>query len=202
MSKAASQQDLYEVFAEFYDFVVPYRERLDVSFFVELARECKGPVLELGCGTGRILIPVAREGIDITGLDASNAMLERCRRKLADEPLEVQSHVTVRLGDMRRFEFGKEFALITAPFRSFQHLLKVEDQLACLSCVRHHLAEGGQVCAGRLQPLVAEPGGRKASELAGRGTRVHHAGRPSRYPPGDIPGARLDEPDHSSRFAT
>ena len=59
----------YSVTAEFYDHIVPYRERRDVDFFVEMAKETGGPVLEVGCGTGRVLIPTARAGVEITGLD-------------------------------------------------------------------------------------------------------------------------------------
>ncbi len=57
--------------AEFYDRIPGYRDRPDVPFFVEAAVESKGPVLEVGCGTGRILIPTARKGISITGIDLS-----------------------------------------------------------------------------------------------------------------------------------
>ena len=66
--------DEYSFVAEFYDFVVPYRERQDVGFFVEMAHEAAGPVLEIGCGTGRVLIPTARAGVEIIGLDSSSKM--------------------------------------------------------------------------------------------------------------------------------
>ncbi len=122
------ETDEYRVIAEFYDHVVPYRERRDVAFFVETAREAGGPVLEIGCGTGRVLIPTARAGIEIVGLDASAAMLALCRQKLAREAEDVQSRVTLVEGDMRRFDLeresgtGAKFALATIPFRPFQHL--------------------------------------------------------------------------------
>jgi 2-polyprenyl-3-methyl-5-hydroxy-6-metoxy-1,4-benzoquinol methylase len=75
--------------AEFYDSVVPYRERQDVNFFVEMAQRCGGPVLEIGCGSGRVLIPTAKSGIEIVGLDASPMMLSVCREKLLSEPNDV-----------------------------------------------------------------------------------------------------------------
>ena len=71
--------------AEFYHHVVPYRDREDVAFYVERAREGKGRVLELGCGRGRVLIPTARAGREIVGLDLSPWMLAVCREKLARE---------------------------------------------------------------------------------------------------------------------
>ena len=79
MTQAGSYNE-YMAIAELYDYVVPYRERQDVGFFVEAAKESEGPVLELGCGTGRVLIPTARAGVEITGLDLSTDMLGICRK--------------------------------------------------------------------------------------------------------------------------
>jgi len=129
--------------AELYDHVVPYRERDDIARFVEWARAAHGPVLELGCGTGRVLIPSARAGVEIVGLDLSSRMLAVCREKLASEPREVQARVRLVEGDMTAFDLGRRFQLITIPFRPFQHILTVEGQLACLACVRDHLADDG-----------------------------------------------------------
>ncbi len=65
--------------AEIYDHIPPYRNRPDVDFYLEMARESGGSVLELGCGTGRVCIPVAQEGFEIMGLDLSEHMLDICR---------------------------------------------------------------------------------------------------------------------------
>jgi len=131
------------VVAQLYDQVVPYRERPDIDFYIEEAIESGGPVLEIGCGTGRVLLPIARAGISITGLDLSPYMLEVCRQALEKEPAEVQQRVNLVEGDMRDFDLGQTFALVTSPFRPFQHLLSVEDQLKCLECVHRHLVPGG-----------------------------------------------------------
>ena len=72
-------------FAYFYDHVVPYRDRPDVPFCVEMAKEADGDVLELGCGTGRILIPTARAGVPIFGLDLAKEMLAVCKKKLRED---------------------------------------------------------------------------------------------------------------------
>ena len=97
----------------------------DAAFYLALARECGGPVLELGCGTGRVLLPIARAGILCTGLDRSEAMLDALRAKAPPANLNL-----VR-GRMQDFDLGDaRFALVTAPFRAFQHLYAVEDQLA------------------------------------------------------------------------
>jgi SAM-dependent methyltransferase len=146
--------DEYMAIAELYDYVVPYRERADVGFFVQAAREASGAVLELGCGTGRVLLPTARAGIEITGLDLSPSMLAVCRERLKAEPPEVQARVRLVAGDMRRFELGQTFSLVTLPFRPFQHLTMVEDQLACLGCIHRHLAEGGKLILDIFNPML------------------------------------------------
>jgi len=139
--------------AEFYDQVVPYRNRPDVAFFVDEAARSGGPVLELGCGTGRVLIPTARAGVDIVGLDGSPAMLSRCRQILAAEPPPVQNRVLALIeGDMRQFQLGRRFPLVTIPFRPFLHLLTVDDQLACLTAVRDHLEENGRLILDIFNP--------------------------------------------------
>jgi SAM-dependent methyltransferase len=146
--------DEYDCVAEFYDHVVPYRERQDIAFFVEAAQEAGGPVLEIGCGTGRVLIPTAQAGIESVGLDASSAMLSVCRERLARESADVQSRVQLVHGDMRRFDLGREFRLVTIPFRPFQHLITVEDQLACLTSIHRHLVDRGKLILDIFNPSL------------------------------------------------
>jgi SAM-dependent methyltransferase len=146
--------DTYSFDAELYDHVVPYRERQDVAFYVETALQSGGPVLEIGCGTGRILIPTARAGLDMVGLDLSTHMLDVCRQKLLGEPAHVQSRVRLVQGDMREFELSQTFRLATVPFRPFQHLTSVEDQLACLACIRRHLVPGGRLILDLFNPSL------------------------------------------------
>lgn len=141
--------------AKFYDSVVPYRERQDVHFFVEMGQRSGGPVLELGCGTGRVLIPTAKSGIEIVGLDGSPKMLSVCRQKLLSESEEVRAKVKgLVLGDMRSFDLGRKFSLVTIPFRPFQHLLTVEDQMSCLESIRKHLVAGGKLILDIFNPSL------------------------------------------------
>ncbi len=140
--------------ARLYDQVIPYRDRPDVDFFVDAAIQSGGSVLEVGCGTGRVLIPTAREGIPITGLDLSEHMLDTCRHKLKEEPQEVQDRAILIQGDMRVFSLGKTFSLVTTPFRPFQHLLTVEDQLSCLTSIRQHLEPGGVLILDIFNPSL------------------------------------------------
>ena len=116
----------------------------DVRFYVEQARESAGPVLELGCGTGRILLPVAEAGIDVVGLDLSPDMLDVLRAKLARRTADVQLRVRLVPGDMRDFELDRQFPLVTIPYRSFLHLLTIDDQRRALACIRRHVRPGGR----------------------------------------------------------
>lgn len=154
MTDRAGGYTEYQFTAEFYDHVVPYRERGDVAFFVEMAQTAGGPVLEVGCGTGRVLIPTARAGFEITGLDLSPSMLAVCRANLAAEPAEVQARIQLIEGDMCEFDLGREFALITIPFRPFQHLTAVEDQIACLTTLHRHLKSGGRLVLDLFNPSI------------------------------------------------
>jgi SAM-dependent methyltransferase len=127
-----------------YDALRGYQERADVAFYVEEAARARGPVLEVGCGTGRILLPTARAGATIVGVDASTAMLARCRERLAAEPEAVRARVSLHHADARALDLGATFALVTAPFRVLQHLVTVDDQLRCLTSVARHLAPPGR----------------------------------------------------------
>jgi SAM-dependent methyltransferase len=127
-----------------YDIVPAYDARLDVGFYVEEAARTTGRILEIGCGTGRILLPIARAGGTITGLDSSSGMLDRLKLKLAAEPEPVRSRVTLEDDDARNFRLGGKFSLITAPFRVFQHMTTTDDQLKFLGAVARHLAPKGR----------------------------------------------------------
>ncbi|HEY46831.1 MAG: hypothetical protein AMJ88_01520 [Anaerolineae bacterium SM23_ 63] len=153
MRNSGEYQD-YAFVAEYYDHVIPYRNRGDISFYVEAAEESGGPVLELGCGTGRVLIPVARSGIQIVGIDLSHHMLKVCRERLQEESEEVRSRAQIFEADMRDINLDQTFSLITTPFRSFQHLINVEDQISCLECVNRHLAEGGRLILDIFNPSL------------------------------------------------
>jgi SAM-dependent methyltransferase len=144
----------YESSAEFYDHVIPYRTRSDVAFFTQLAVEAQPPVLEVACGTGRVLIPCARAGVRVIGLDLSRAMLDVCRSRLRDEPPEVRDRVELHEGDMRTFDLGRPFDLITMPFRGFQHLLTVDDQRNALANIRRHLATAGRFVLDLFNPSL------------------------------------------------
>jgi SAM-dependent methyltransferase len=136
--------DSYHVAAKYYDGAYSaMRDLVDAPFYLNLAKEFGGPVLEIGCGTGRVLLPIAREGIEIHGVDNSGPMLGILKESLARENPEVSSKVTVHSGDMRDFRLGRKFPLVTIPFRPMQQMYTVEDQLSALKSAAAHLADGG-----------------------------------------------------------
>jgi SAM-dependent methyltransferase len=112
-----------------------------IEFYLEQARRAPGPVLDLACGTGRVLLPLLRAGIDADGVDASPAMLEAARRKTAAAGFRPQ----LTLAEMRSFRLERRYALVIIPFNSFGHNLTAEDQIAALRACRDHLQPGGKL---------------------------------------------------------
>jgi len=110
-----------------------------IDFYVGLAREAKGPVLDIACGTGRILLPCMQAGADLDGLDLYEPMLKTLRRKAADLHLAPNLY----RADMCDFQLPRRYALIMITFNAFIHNLTQEAQLGCLERCRQHLAPGG-----------------------------------------------------------
>jgi SAM-dependent methyltransferase len=138
---------LYDsVIADFYDASpLVARRTQDVAFYKERAVKSGVPVLELGCGTGRIAVPLAEAGLPITGLDISPRMLERAEQRRSTLPPDLRGLLRLVRGDMTNFDLHEQFPLIIIPFRPFQHLMTVPEQLQCLASVRRHLATGGRL---------------------------------------------------------
>ena len=148
--------DGYEIegLAELYDSVTLYRTRPDVDFYVEEARAIDGNVLELGCGTGRVLIPTARLGKEITGVDSSPRMLAQCENRLKAESPEIRRNVTLVQADMRDLNLSRRFSLVMIPFRPMQHLVAVSDQIATLEAIHRHLEPGGRLVFDVFNPKL------------------------------------------------
>jgi SAM-dependent methyltransferase len=111
------------------------------DFYVSLARAAGGPVLDIACGTGRILLPCLQAGIDIEGLDLFGGMLAQLRKKARALGLEPRLHQA----DMRSFRLGRRYRLIMIPFNAIVHCLNTEEQLATLRNCREHLEPGGRL---------------------------------------------------------
>jgi len=122
---------LYDIFFEKFD--------LGLDFYLELARAAAGPVLDVACGTGRILLPCLKAGVDVEGLDLFPGMLARLRQKASALGLNPRLHQA----DMAAFRLPRRYAMIMIPFNAFVHNLTTDDQLATLQSCRDHLVPGG-----------------------------------------------------------
>ena len=127
----------------------------DDDFYLELARETGGPVLDVGCGTGRLAIAMAEAGLDVTGLDVTPEMLDRARSK--------SDHLNIewRLGDARTMRLGRRFRLITMTSHGFQHLLTDQDIGHFFDRAREHLLDDGYL-AFETRNYAAKTFGRSA----------------------------------------
>jgi SAM-dependent methyltransferase len=132
--------------AELYDHEYR-RRRADVSWYVALARRVlggPGRILELGCGTGRLTIALARAGHHVVGVDASETMLARLRARLERLPPSVRARVRLVKADLIDVDLGERFPLIVSAFNVLEHLYTRVELAACLARVDAHLAEGGR----------------------------------------------------------
>jgi SAM-dependent methyltransferase len=143
----------YDSLADLYDLEYPHD--YDVPFWLALAKRGGGPIVEWGAGTGRIAVPLAGAGFDVTGVEVSERMVERGREK--------GGAVEWVLGDMRTAKLGRRYGLAVCAFNSLLCLPSVDDALAFLRNAREHLEPGGllgiEVSAFSPQELVDPPGG-------------------------------------------
>jgi ubiquinone/menaquinone biosynthesis C-methylase UbiE len=144
--------DDFDLYARFYD---PDLDDFDadLQMYEQFAARCDLPILELGCGTGRVLIPLARRGYRITGIDASTAMLEEAREKVAAG--DLYARVTLVEQEMSALELEERFNLAFAALNSFAHLHTTDEQLAALARVRRHLNPGGLLVLDMFNPDLA-----------------------------------------------
>ena len=142
--------ELYDLLFDALDF--------DIPFWQKVAREAKGPVLETGCGTGRVLLRLLESGFDADGLDLSEPMIERFRAKAKGKGWEARAVVA----DMRDFSLPRRYARLICAFNSFAHCETTDDQIRALCCCRKHLEPGGSLVIHMSYPgpkYWAEPDG-------------------------------------------
>ncbi len=123
--------ELYDLLFDSFD--------LDIPYWLEAARNAGGPVLEAACGTGRVMLPVLRAGIEVDGFDSSPAMIARLKAKARAEGLSVRAGTA----DMRTFDMGRRYAAVFCAFNGFAHCGTIDDQLAFLRRSLDHLRPGG-----------------------------------------------------------
>jgi ubiquinone/menaquinone biosynthesis C-methylase UbiE len=132
----------------------------DVEFYVSLVRRLQPrKVLELGCGTGRITLPLAEQGaqlaFDVTGLDSQAEMLETAKKRLLEAPPQVRERLRLIQGDMRTWQSESAFDLIVIPCSSISHLLTLQDQLTVWNQCRRNLRPGGRFVVEITMPNMA-----------------------------------------------
>ena len=132
-----TMRNLYDD-ARHYDALFPGPN--DLPFYQRQIAACGGPVLELACGTGRLTVPLAATGVDITGVDRSPSMLEAARSRASRHQVDV----SLQERDMRDYDLGRQFKLIFISTNSFSHLLEQEEIESCLRCTRDHLSPEGR----------------------------------------------------------
>src|SRR5581483_10009008 len=134
----------YDALARYYE--LEYADYdVDFDFYLQLLRRTGGPILDLACGTGRVALAMARAGYSAVGVDRSEAMLGIARRKAGERVELVQA-------DLRDFDLGRRFPLVTVTLNSFMHLLEVDDQEDALERVAAHVAPGGRAVISTINP--------------------------------------------------
>jgi SAM-dependent methyltransferase len=137
---------------------------IGLGFYAGLARAAKGPVLDVACGTGRILLPCLQAGVEIEGLDLFEGMLSRLRQKAAALGLKPTLYQTKMAG----FRLPRRYALIMIPFNAFFHNVTTDDQLATLQACRDHLEPGGLLVFDSSFPgqaWIGAPSGKRELEM-------------------------------------
>lgn len=149
--------DLYD-HPGLYDALFPVGAHL--PYYMGLARQASGDILELACGTGQLTVPIASAGLPIVGLDSSAPMLNRAKERATAASVSVE-HLQ---GDMRKFDLGRRFGLIFIARNSLLHIHSTEDFLATFAMIRRHLAPGGIFAFDVFNPnmqRLARPAGQR-----------------------------------------
>ena len=161
------QKAVFDEVAGFYDLETEELKR-DVPFYIDYAKKTKGLTLELGCGTGRVAIPMTEAGIKVWGVDISKEMLKVAHKKVNRLDKGTQRNIKLIHGDMQNFELEEKFSFIFIAARSFQSLLTKEEQGACLDCVRKHLSQDGIFIVDLFAPKHDYLAKRKMSHYLGK----------------------------------
>ena len=144
MSSASSGTDRYERFGWDYEWHSPLRDA-EVAWYADHARSNGGPILELACGTGRLLFALAERGHRMVGLDQCHAMLMLARQRLEAAEDAVRVRVRFVRGDMTAFQLRARFGLAVLADNSFRELGSAAHQESCLRSVHRHLTPGGRL---------------------------------------------------------
>ena len=160
------------------------KRRVDLDFYVRTLQGTRGGVLELGAGSGRITLALARAGLAVTAVDSSPTMLDALSERLKAEPLAVQRRVRVVMGDMRALTLDETFRWVIAPFNTVLHLYTPDDIAGFFLTAKRHLRPRGELlfdyATPRVRDLAVDPqrwykGGSLIEPTSGK--RVRYAER-------------------------
>lgn len=140
MLQRSARHNPFDALARFYDWEHADYD-VDVPLYQDFARRTGGPILELACGSGRLMAPLLELGERVVGVDSSGPMLERARHVLGSAGLLRRA--ALHQADVRDFTLDERFHLAIFGLDSFGLLLGVDDQLAALRRIHQHLAPGG-----------------------------------------------------------
>ena len=149
----------------------------DVEFYRRVCRGA-GTVLELGCGDGRILLPLARDGLAATGLDLEGDLIDRARMRAREAGAATAGRISLLRADMREFDLGTRFDRILIPFGGLYCMLEDGDALSCLRSARRHASPGARLFLdGYLFVPPADPGSGPIRSGPGPLTRIETSDR-------------------------
>ncbi|MBY8985617.1 MAG: class I SAM-dependent methyltransferase [Candidatus Lokiarchaeota archaeon] len=170
-------EDYFYINGQHYDNMIKSRNAYEsVPFYVKHAKKYGGPILELACGTGRITIPITKEGLSIVGLDYSVKMLEQAKRNSSENNVEIEWIEA----DMTNFNLSRKFSVIIIPAAAMNWVLEDEDIEKCLTCIKDHLNQDGRLIFNVFNPnldiLMRDPSKKydidKYPDPDGKGTVV------------------------------
>jgi len=141
--------DVYDEMAENYDLI--YGDVLDIDFYLQEAKNARGSVLEIGCGSGRILLKLLEQGVDAYGIDTSQKLLDILKKKAG-----AKAEGRVFRADMLDFSLDRKFRLIIVPYRVFMHLKSADEMKTALLNFKKHLADGGRIILHLYNPAKDE----------------------------------------------
>jgi ubiquinone/menaquinone biosynthesis C-methylase UbiE len=141
---------VYDDMAEYYDLI--YNDEFDLEFYTQEAKNARGPILEVACGTGRILLSLLKDGMDAYGIDLSEGMI----RILNEKAKKLGLKPNVLKANMLDFKLDKKFKLIIIPYRSFLHLKSEEERKQALTNFKNHLDKDGRLILHTYNPSKDE----------------------------------------------
>lgn len=178
-----TEKNLYKKDSHLYDLDNREIMKIDIPFYLEYASRSKGDILELGCGTGRVTIPLAEAGYEIWGIELSDTMIEQFKSKIKNLPQKTAERIHLIKGDMSNFTIDRKFPLIIIPIRSFQILNDENLENTCLHSIYNHMTDEGYFILdiGNFNKIKENSGGNNDEVFDWENTDPKTGNRVSRY---------------------